>query len=323
MVSVPEHFPNRKLIGQLPHLLFPLCFLQEVFHGVDSLLEALSFIYLDHLLFVGMVGLQLFNFDPGTGQAQEKTKKKKAALRNLTEKETQGQSKRAKNVLVFSSEEFDKMAFFAPGLFQVLGRAHDLKKKTNKNKQQKRNPTSAWVLLYVLSNWSTSSLPFLAMVGNDQVSPWDKKKKKKKKIKFTSQVPFWFRAKWQKYPVNFTVSCNGLNWIPPVTLTWAVTLFAARAWQQTLQNSSYYRPQYVHNPEFQKSSAVEGYLLYIQLFNCSYHVYGLYSKEPSMQTRQLSHCQLVWRRPLLAQTAERLEKLQKMVELMRNQLNAL
>lgn len=33
------------------------------------------------------------------------------------------------DLLVFSSKEFHKMAFFAPGLFQVLGRAYYLKRK--------------------------------------------------------------------------------------------------------------------------------------------------------------------------------------------------
>lgn len=56
-----------------PHLFLPLGFLQEVFHCIHRLLEALPFIYLDHLLFVGVVGLQLFYFDPGTGQAHGKS----------------------------------------------------------------------------------------------------------------------------------------------------------------------------------------------------------------------------------------------------------
>lgn len=46
------------------------------------------------------------------------------------EKEMQGQSEQEPHypdLLVFSSKEFHKMAFFAPGLFQVLGRAYYLK----------------------------------------------------------------------------------------------------------------------------------------------------------------------------------------------------
>lgn len=39
------------------------------------------------------------------------------------------------HLLVFSSKEFHKMAFFAPGLFQVLGRTYYLEENTRKNAQ--------------------------------------------------------------------------------------------------------------------------------------------------------------------------------------------
>lgn len=48
------------------NLVLSLGFLQVLLDRINSLLEAFAFVYLDHLVFVRMVRLQLLNFYPGT-----------------------------------------------------------------------------------------------------------------------------------------------------------------------------------------------------------------------------------------------------------------
>lgn len=108
--------------SSLPYLFLSFGFLQVVLHGINGLLETLPFINLDHLLFVGVVGLQLFHFDPGAGQRD-----KSYCSTSDRECKACGNQSRSSYLLVFSSKEFHKVAFLAPGLFQVLGGTYYLK----------------------------------------------------------------------------------------------------------------------------------------------------------------------------------------------------
>ena len=111
-----------------PYLFLSFGFLQEVFHCIHCLLETFAFVDLDHLFFVGVVGLQLFNFDPCT------VKIKKTQMfgtgknfRNpfLDMKKTIGRKDHHHPLLhtYWSSvpKNFTKWHFFPRGFFRSLG----------------------------------------------------------------------------------------------------------------------------------------------------------------------------------------------------------
>lgn len=98
-----------------PHLLLPLGFLQEVLHRIHGLLEALPFIYFDHLVLVGVIRLQLFHFNPGTGWKHD-TNSGQAQQR-------QRESKQLRVRTYWSSvpKNFTKWHFLPLGFFRSLG----------------------------------------------------------------------------------------------------------------------------------------------------------------------------------------------------------
>ena len=116
-----------------PYLFLSFGFLQEVFHCIHCLLETFAFVDLDHLFFVGVVGLQLFNFDPCTVKIKKTQnvwnwqKLSKSIFRYEKNNWEKGSPPPpSSHLLVFCSEEFHKVALLSSGLLQILGRAHYL-----------------------------------------------------------------------------------------------------------------------------------------------------------------------------------------------------
>ena len=50
------------------HLVLPFGSPEELLHRIHSLLESLPLVDFDHFLLMGMIRLELFHFDPGTGR---------------------------------------------------------------------------------------------------------------------------------------------------------------------------------------------------------------------------------------------------------------